>query len=156
MRILSAVMVLTAATIGSGCAPSNVRTLPRGALVMRAAYQAEPKATEQALQVLAFASAQIGRPYCWGGMGPMCFDCSGLAGAAWMRAGARVPRTTGDIAGSLPEVPLEEIRAGDILWWPGHVGIYAGHGWVVDALDSRHGVVVRPAADPYRAFRPRG
>jgi cell wall-associated NlpC family hydrolase len=46
------------------------------------------------------------------------------------------------------------VRAGDILWWPGHVGIYAGNGWMIDALDSRHGVVVRPAVDPYRAFRP--
>jgi cell wall-associated NlpC family hydrolase len=67
-----------------------------------------------------------------------------------------VPRTTGDIADALPEVPIDEIRAGDILWWPGHVGIYAGNGWVVDALDSRHGVVRRPASDPYRAFRPTG
>jgi cell wall-associated NlpC family hydrolase len=54
----------------------------------------------------------------------------------------------------LPEVPLSDVRAGDILWWPGHVGLYAGNGWVVDALDHRHGVVRRPAADPYRAFRP--
>jgi hypothetical protein len=35
------------------------------------------------------------------------------------------------------------------------VGIYAGGGWLIDALDSQHGVVVRPAADPHRAFRPR-
>jgi cell wall-associated NlpC family hydrolase len=68
--------------------------------------------------------------------------------------GTRVPRTTHDIAGALPEVPADEVRAGDILWWPGHVGIYTGHGWLIDALDSRHGVVRRPAADPYRAFRP--
>jgi cell wall-associated NlpC family hydrolase len=46
------------------------------------------------------------------------------------------------------------VRAGDILWWPGHVGIYAGNGWVIDALDRRHGVIARPARDPYRAFRP--
>jgi cell wall-associated NlpC family hydrolase len=65
-----------------------------------------------------------------------------------------VPRTTGEIAAELPEVSLSEIRAGDILWWPGHVGLYAGNGWVVDALDHQHGVVRRPAGDPYRAFRP--
>ena len=52
------------------------------------------------------------------------------------------------------EIPAEEVRAGDILWWPGHVGIYTGYGWMVDALDHRHGVVRRPAKDPYRAFRP--
>jgi hypothetical protein len=43
---------------------------------------------------------------------------------------------------------------GDILWWPGHVGLYAGNGWVIDALDTPHGVVRRPASTPYRAFRP--
>jgi len=58
------------------------------------------------------------------------------------------------MAVSLPEVRLDDVRSGDILWWPGHVGIYAGNGWIIDALDARHGVVVRPAADPYRAFRP--
>jgi cell wall-associated NlpC family hydrolase len=68
--------------------------------------------------------------------------------------GVRVPRTTEAIARELPEVPLDQVRAGDILWWPGHVGIYAGSGWVVDALDHRHGIVRRPAATPYRAFRP--
>ena len=66
----------------------------------------------------------------------------------------RVPRTSHDIANALPEVALAEVRMGDILWWPGHVGLYAGNGWVIDALDTRHGVVVRPASDPYRAFRP--
>jgi hypothetical protein len=34
------------------------------------------------------------------------------------------------------------------------VGIYAGNGWVIEALDARHGVVARAAKDPYRAFRP--
>jgi cell wall-associated NlpC family hydrolase len=58
------------------------------------------------------------------------------------------------MASALSEVPLEEVRAGDVLWWPGHVGIYAGYGWMVDALDTRHGVVRRPAADPPRALRP--
>ena len=65
-----------------------------------------------------------------------------------------VPRTSHDIANALPEVALADVRMGDILWWPGHVGLYAGNGWVIDALDTRHGVVVRPASDPYRAFRP--
>jgi cell wall-associated NlpC family hydrolase len=66
----------------------------------------------------------------------------------------RVPRTSSAIASELPEVPLEDVRAGDILWWPGHVAIYAGSGWEIEALDARDGVVRRPARDPYRAFRP--
>ena len=29
-------------------------------------------------KVLAYARSQIGKPYCWGGEGPSCYDCSGL------------------------------------------------------------------------------
>lgn len=101
-----------------------------------------------------FAAAQVGKRYCWGGVGPACFDCSGLVQRAWRSAGVAVPRTADRIASALAEVPLAEVRAGDILWWPGHVGIYAGNGWMVDALDTPHGVVRRPAVDPRRALRP--
>jgi cell wall-associated NlpC family hydrolase len=106
--------------------------------------------------VIDFASAQVGKRYCWGGTGPACFDCSGLVQRAWGLAGVRLPRTADAIASELPEVPIDEVRAGDILWWPGHVGLYAGGGWVVEALDRRHGVVRRPATRPHRAFRPSG
>src|SRR5262249_48719633 len=142
-----AVLAVLAGSTLFGCASAD---FPRNALVDRAWHGHEPKATERGLEVVAFVVAQLGRPYCWGGTGPRCFDCSGLAQAAWRRAGVLIPRTTDAIADALVEVPLDDIRAGDILWWPGHVGIYAGNGWVIDALDSRHGVVARAAADPYR------
>jgi cell wall-associated NlpC family hydrolase len=122
--------------------------------VDRARAGEEPPTTARASAVVSFAAAQIGKRYCWGGTGPSCFDCSGLAQSAWAWAGVHVPRTSRLIVETLPEVGLEEVRAGDILWWPGHVGIYAGNGWMIDALDSRHGVVVRLASDPLRAFRP--
>ena len=158
MKTSSLAILVALAASALGCASSGTRTraLPREALVARAWAGREPPTTARALEVVAFVSAQIGKPYCWGGNGPRCFDCSGLAHAAWSRAGMRIPRTSEDIALSLPEIPSDDVRAGDILWWPGHVGIYAGYGWVIDALDTRHGVVRRPASDPYRAFRPPG
>jgi cell wall-associated NlpC family hydrolase len=73
---------------------------------------------------------------------------------AWGSVGVHLPRTSEEIARDLPEVRLEDVRAGDILWWPGHVGIYAGNGWVIDALGQQYGVVRRAAKDPWRAFRP--
>jgi cell wall-associated NlpC family hydrolase len=136
-----------------GCGSAE-RMLPRYALIARAQSGREPMATQRGIEVVAFAAAQLGRPYCWGGSGPSCYDCSGLAGAAWRRVGVRIPRTTEAIADALVEVPTDDVRAGDILWWPGHVALYAGNGWVIEALDARHGIVARPASDPYRAFRP--
>jgi peptidoglycan DL-endopeptidase CwlO len=138
----------------ASCAPADPDTLPPQSLIARAWARAEPPASPRALAVVAFASAQVGKPYCWGGTGPRCFDCSGLAQTAWRTVGVRVPRTADAIPSALPAVPLEDIQMGDILWWPGHVGIYAGNGWSIEALDSRHGVVVRPASTPERAFRP--
>ncbi len=145
---------LAAATL-VGCAGPS-RSLPRGSLLVRARDGREPYAPEASREVVAFAAAQVGHPYCWGGTGPGCFDCSGLVQRAWSTAGVRLPRTSTAMAEELVEVPLDEVRPGDILWWPGHVGIYAGAGVSIEALDSRHGVVMRPAADPRRALRPRG
>ena len=142
------------ALVGSlGCSATARRT-PLGPTREEEAYGARP--TGAAAAALDFAGAQVGKRYCWGGTGPTCFDCSGLVQRAWGTAGVRLPRTADDIASELPEVPLDEVRAGDILWWPGHVGLYAGDGWVVEALDRRHGVVRRPATRPHRAFRPSG
>jgi peptidoglycan DL-endopeptidase CwlO len=123
---------------------------------MPSARWLDPSSAAQAATVIDFAWAQLGKRYCWGGTGPQCFDCSGLVQRAWGIAGVRLPRTADAIASELPEVPLDQVRAGDILWWPGHVGLYAGDGWVVEALDRRHGVVLRTAIArrPHRAFRP--
>ena len=151
MRIRAlAFLVVTLAA----CSPTTSRLLPPASLVERAREGREPPPDARAQYVVAFAAAQIGRRYCWGGTGPECFDCSGLVQSAWGAAGVRLPRTSGAMGAALASVPLDEVRAGDILWWPGHVGIYAGDGWAIEALDSRHGVVRGLASNPYRALRP--
>jgi cell wall-associated NlpC family hydrolase len=153
MRVITIAGVASFAVAAAGCAPAS-RNLPPQSLVARAWAGREPAPTPRGEAVVAFAWAQVGHRYCWGGLGPSCFDCSGLVDRAWATVGVRVPRTTGEIAAELPEVPLGDVRMGDILWWPGHVGLYAGNGWVIDALDTPQGVVRRPASTPYRAFRP--
>ena len=104
--------------------------------------------------VVAWAASQVGHPYCWGGTGPRCFDCSGLAQRAWQQVGVQLPRSADDVARRLPSVPLDQVQPGDLLWWPGHVAIYAGNGWTVEALNAASGVVLRRAPRPRRAFRP--
>ncbi len=142
------------ALIFLGCSPAMRRQTSTSSLIARAWAGREPPTTGRGAAVARFAAGQVGKRYCWGGVGPSCFDCSGLVQRAWRWAGVPIPRTADRIASSLSEVPLSEVRTGDILWWPGHVGIYEGNGWMVDALDTPHGVVRRPAVDPRRALRP--
>jgi len=113
----------------------------------------EAEVDPAALAAIRFAEAQVGKRYCWGGTGPSCFDCSGLVQAAWRWAGVKLPRTSAAQGRALVEVPFEDVRPGDILWWPGHVGLYVGGGEMIDAYHSRAGVVRRPAAVPERVLR---
>jgi cell wall-associated NlpC family hydrolase len=111
-------------------------------------------ADPRAATAIAFAEAQLGKRYCWGGTGPRCFDCSGLVQSAWRAAGAKLPRTTNDQARVLASVPLDDVRPGDIFWWShGHVGLYVGDGTIIDAYHSGAGVVRRRAPRPERVLR---
>ncbi|MCL2778131.1 MAG: NlpC/P60 family protein [Polyangiaceae bacterium] len=107
----------------------------------------------QTAAVIGFARAQVGKRYCWGGTGPDCFDCSGLVQAAWRWGGVKLPRTSTAQGRSLSNVPFEQMRPGDILWWHNHVGLYIGNGEMIDAYNARAGVVRRRLSVPQRVLR---
>jgi cell wall-associated NlpC family hydrolase len=89
----------------------------------------------QADQAVAFAYAQLGKPYQWGATGPDSFDCSGLAQAAWAAAGVSIPRDTYEQWAALPHIASSDIQPGDLLYYDGvgHVAIYVGDGYIIDA-----------------------
>jgi peptidoglycan DL-endopeptidase CwlO len=93
-----------------------------------------PTAT-QAEKAVAFAYAQLGKPYVWGATGPDSYDCSGLVQAAWAAAGVSIPRTTYEQWAALPSVPLSDLQPGDLIMYNGesHVAIYVGGGYIIDA-----------------------
>jgi len=91
--------------------------------------------TTQAGKAVAFAYAQLGCPYVFGGTGPCAdgFDCSGLTQQAWASAGISIERTSEDQWASLPHVST--LEPGDIMVFSaaGHVGIYVGNNELIDA-----------------------
>jgi cell wall-associated NlpC family hydrolase len=95
-----------------------------------------PTSTE-AGKAIAFAYSQLGCPYVYGGTGPCHsgFDCSGLVQAAWAAAGVQIPRDTYEDWASLPHVSLSSIEPGDLILYngEGHVAIYVGNGYIIDA-----------------------
>ncbi|MEU9344814.1 NlpC/P60 family protein [Streptomyces sp. NPDC048278] len=90
----------------------------------------------KAAKAIAFARAQIGKPYVWGATGPGSYDCSGLSQAAWKAAGVSLPRTTYDQVNAGTTVPLADARPGDLVFFyddVSHVGIYIGNGMMIHA-----------------------
>ncbi len=103
---------------------------------------------------VAYALAQLGTPYRWGGDGPGGFDCSGLTQAAYAAAGIELPRTAQAQYDAGPAVPTgQPLQPGDLVFFGSstsaveHVGIAIGNGQMVDAPHS--GAVVRIESDQW-------
>ncbi|NJA55233.1 glycoside hydrolase [Streptomyces sp. NEAU-H3] len=102
-------------------------------------------ASAQGAKAVAFASAQLGKPYVWAAEGPDSFDCSGLTSQAWAAAGRIIPRTSQEQWRQLQHVPLSQIRPGDLVIYhsdASHVGIYIGKGNIIHAPRPGRSVTV--------------
>jgi cell wall-associated NlpC family hydrolase len=116
---------VAAASVGSSTTTGTVTTA--------AAYTGPT--TSQADKAVAFAYAQLGKPYVWGATGPDSYDCSGLMYAAWQAAGITLPRDTYDEWAGLPHIPMSSLQPGDLILYNGesHVAMYVGGGYIIDA-----------------------
>ncbi|MCX5198756.1 NlpC/P60 family protein [Streptomyces sp. NBC_00249] len=93
-------------------------------------------ATDAGKRAVQFATAQMGKPYVWGAVGPDSFDCSGLTSKAWLAAGRGIPRTSQEQLRLLPKVAVKDMRPGDLIIYfddASHVGMYVGDGAMVHA-----------------------
>ncbi|MFB6440895.1 NlpC/P60 family protein [Streptomyces sp. NPDC056411] len=93
-------------------------------------------ASGRAAAAVAAVRAAVGSPYAWGSNGPRTFDCSGLTQWAYRHAGVSLPRTSQAQRGAGRQVPLGQLRPGDLVIYrsdASHVGMYVGNGQVVHA-----------------------
>jgi cell wall-associated NlpC family hydrolase len=90
----------------------------------------------KAAKAVAFARAQVGKPYVWGAAGPDSYDCSGLTQAAWKAACVTLPRATTDQVNAGTTVSLADAQPGDLVFFHddiSHVGLHVGDGMMIHA-----------------------
>jgi len=69
------------------------------------------------------AEAHIGRPYIWAGISSEGLDCSGLVLSSLRATGRDAPRDADMQEADLGETVSQANKRGDLVFWPGHVGI---------------------------------
>ena len=137
--------------------------LPRGALVM-GEPEGEWLATSHGYLPLAslvevgaedndpaeLAEQMIGTPYVWGGRTAKGIDCSGLVQLVWAAAGIQLPRDS-DLQlaalGADKDVDPAALARGDLVFFPGHVGIMADSQTIIHASRRWMAVNSEPLAD---------
>ena len=115
---------------------------------------------DQALEAALQSMALVGTPYRWGGNSPESgFDCSGLIGYVYRRAGGiNAPRTVQLISAWGQPVAASYIRAGDLVIFgvrgnANHAGVHVGQSRFVHAPSTGGTVRLNSFREPYWAAR---
>jgi cell wall-associated NlpC family hydrolase len=123
------VRVLTATLVATSLSLASVVPLTKSTSSAEAAVA---KATPKRISAMKWARGQKGKPYCYGGNGPRCFDCSGLVKKAYGKYLGNA-RTAQQIWASskTKTIPRSKARWGDLVFWfssgrATHVELLAG------------------------------
>ncbi len=97
---------------------------------------------------VAVARQFLGAPYLWGGRTPAGVDCSGLVQAALAACGMPCPRDSDQQRAAIgTAVAFNERAAGDIVFFPGHVGLLACRDTLLHANAWWMTTLIEPLAD---------
>lgn len=146
-----------------------LRTLPRGSLLSGAAegdFLAVPEGYVHVRHarpidakgdcIVTAAAAWIGQPYVWGGRGAGGIDCSGLVQMALATCGISAPRDSDQqregVGSALPDDAA--LQRGDLIFFPGHVGIMTDGATLLHANAYHMAVVTEPLADVIARLAP--
>jgi cell wall-associated NlpC family hydrolase len=106
-----------------------------------------------AARAITAARTLLGKPYLWGGTGPVGYDCSGLTGFAYQAAGINLPRTAAQQWATGPHPKAADMQPGDLIFWATdphdmstihHVAIYLGDGMMISTNHTGDVARVQP------------
>ena len=108
----------------------------------QARIAAEKEASRQkGVEIVNYAKRFIGNPYVNGGTSlTRGTDCSGFVMGVYRHFGVSLPRTSYSMRKVGRAVSYRDIQPGDIVCYSGHVGIYAGNGKIVNAINEQKGI----------------
>lgn len=104
---------------------------------------------EAEVSYVSVAEMFITCPYLWGGKTLLGIDCSGLVQVALTAYGIKCPRDTGmqfDVLGAQPYDDEVMLTRGDIIFFPGHVGIMTDEHNIIHANAHHMATVNEPLA----------
>jgi cell wall-associated NlpC family hydrolase len=148
-------LVATFSGNADNCLTDNGTVVPQsGATRLPTGFALPPGTPQAVVTAIAYAAAQLGKPYIWGGVGPAGYDCSGLVMMAYEAAGISLPRTTfQQVDAGTPVYSDSQLEPGDLLFTPGsdgtaaepgHVGMYIGSGLVIQAPQTGEDIEITP------------
>ncbi len=94
-------------------------------------------------ELIGFAKQFVGNPYVYGGTSlTNGTDCSGFVKGVYRQFGIGLPRTSYSMRSVGEKVSYDEMQAGDIVCYSGHVALYMGNGQIVHAANERDGIKI--------------
>lgn len=146
------IAALPAGALVEGKAEGDFLATPQGWLHLRHVAPADAAEADWAEVARAF----LGMPYLWGGRGGGGIDCSGLVQVALGLCGHATARDTDQQAESVGRLLAEDegLQRGDIVFFPGHVGIMTDSETLVHANAYWMRVTEEPLADVVERLKP--
>ncbi len=95
-------------------------------------------------KVMEVAREQLGDPYSYGAAGPDRFDCSGFTQFVWKHVGVNLPHSSRGQYAMFPKVALADLKPGDLVYSPGHIGMFVGDGKMIHSPQTGGNVEIKP------------
>ena len=145
------ILALTMEEIEASFATSETKEAEQARLAAEeaariAAEQAAKEAAEAArrqkgVDLVNYAKRFLGNRYVYGGTSlTRGTDCSGFVMSVYAHYGVSLPHSSYSMRSVGRRVSIKDIQPGDIVCYSGHVGIYAGNGQIVNAINERMGI----------------